>query len=350
MQATVTHGNRGALLSTTPNPARDYDEALTRFAVMQAQDGPEVNPVCRSTLLTHDERTEQAIVLVHGITNCPRQFIELAPLFFERGYNVLVPRMPWNGFADQSGVAMEHLTAEELRAFGDEIVDIARGLGERVTVLGLSGGGVVTAWIAQARGDVEKAVVIAPSIGIVANVPLGDTGANATNRLATWLMGVLPNLMTQTFRPMKGGPPHNYQGFATRGLGQTTELGLAVYGAAKTQPPAARTIAMITNDRDIAVIDPPHGKSRAIPGLLTADQTCQKDAVTGLHEHWRLDCHHRSTGVDFRRPCGIGAVYHTARMLRHSSPGLPSGDEWRRSITRWRALWRAAGRHRRLAA
>jgi len=220
---------------------------------MQALDGAEVNPACHSTLLTHDERTEQVIILAHGITNCPRQFVQFAPLFFERGYNVLMPRIPWNGFADQSGIAMEHLTAQELRAFGDEIVDIARGLGERVTVLGLSGGGVVAARIAQCRADVEKVIVIAPCIGIMANAPFGYTGAVAVNRLATWLMGKLPNMMTQTFRPMKGGPPHNYQGFATRGLGQTTELGLAIYDAAKTQPPAARTIAMITNDRDIAV-------------------------------------------------------------------------------------------------
>ena len=144
-------------------------------------------------------------MLVHGITNCPRQFIQLASLFFERGYNVLIPRIPWNGFADRSGVAMERLTARELRAFGDEIVDIARGLGERVTVLGLSGGGVVAAWIAQCRADVDKVVVIAPCIGIVANAPLGRTGNVAMNRFATWMMGVLPNMMTETgFRPPQG--------------------------------------------------------------------------------------------------------------------------------------------------
>src|SRR5690348_8994901 len=139
MQTAARQGKRQSLLSSAPNPACDHDEALKRFAAMQALDGPAVNPVCRSTLLTHDASTEQVIVLAHGITNCPRQFVQLAPLFFERGYGALIPRIPWNGFADQSGVAMERLTARELRAFGDEIVDIARGLGERVTVLGLSG-------------------------------------------------------------------------------------------------------------------------------------------------------------------------------------------------------------------
>jgi carboxylesterase len=252
MQATA-QDKELPLLASVSSPARDYDETLQRFATLQALDGSEINPVCHSYLLTHEQRTEQVIVLVHGITNCPRQFVQLAPLFFERGYNVLVPRIPWNGYADQSGVAMEHLTAQELRAFGDEIVDIACGLGERITVMGLSGGGVVAAWIAQCRADVERALVIAPCIGIVANAPLGYTGNVAVNRLATTLMHYLPNMMTQTFRPMKGGPPHNYEGFATRGLGQTTELGTAIYDAARFIPPATKTIAMITNDRDIAV-------------------------------------------------------------------------------------------------
>src|SRR5689334_19394236 len=137
MQAVAAQEKEVPLLASVSSPAHDYEEALTRFAALQAADGPEVNPVCHSYLLTHDRRTGQVIILIHGITNCPRQFVQLAPLFFERGYNVLVPRIPWNGYADQSGVAMEHLTAQDLRAFGDEIVDIARGLGERVTVLGL---------------------------------------------------------------------------------------------------------------------------------------------------------------------------------------------------------------------
>src|SRR5262249_35144464 len=160
----------------------------------------EVNPVCRTWSLTHDARTEHAVVLVHGITNCPAQFVKLAPLFFDLGFNVLVPRIPWNGYLDRSGRAMRHLTARELRAFGDATADIGRGLGERVTVLGLSGGGTVAAWVAQCRPDVERAVVISPAIGVIGRLPFGDV---ALNRLAMRAMRALPNVMTQRFMPIK---------------------------------------------------------------------------------------------------------------------------------------------------
>jgi len=86
MRAVAVRDKGLPLLASVSSPARDYDEALKRFAALQALDGSEVNPVCHSYLLTHERRTEQVIVLVHGITNCPRQFVQLAPLFFERGY------------------------------------------------------------------------------------------------------------------------------------------------------------------------------------------------------------------------------------------------------------------------
>ena len=187
------------------DPSRDYAAALVKWEALRAQDGAEVNPVCRSTLLTHGARAEQAAVLVHGVTNCPQQFVQLAPLLFDQGYNVLIPRIPWNGFLDRSGEAMRNLTAQQLRAFGDAVVDIACGLGERVSVLGLSGGGVVTAWIAQHRAEVERAVVIAPSIGIVPQLPVGNV---AINRLVMRVMRSLPNFMTQRVLPIKAGPPH----------------------------------------------------------------------------------------------------------------------------------------------
>ena len=49
---------------------------------------------------------------------------------------------------------------------GARAVDIAAGLGDQVTIAGLSAGGVVAAWAAQHRRDVHRAVLIAPSLGV----------------------------------------------------------------------------------------------------------------------------------------------------------------------------------------
>jgi carboxylesterase len=238
------------LLDAEPDPARDYAAALARCVDLQGLDGDEVNPVCRSRLLAHGLKTEHALVLVHGVANCPAQFAQLAPLFFEQGYNVLIPRIPWNGLLDRSGAALRHLSARELRAFGDAVVDIACGLGERVTVVGLSGGGVVAAWAAQYRREVERAVVIAPAIGTLPGLPFGNV---LINRLAMRLARILPNLMTQRFLPTPPGPPHRYDGFATRGIAAVMQLGFAVLDAARTETPAAGSIQVVINDNDTTV-------------------------------------------------------------------------------------------------
>jgi esterase/lipase len=231
------------------DPATDYETAMTRFAQVQAREKADekLNPVCRSKLLTHGSKTERVIVLMHGMTNCPQQFVELAPKFYEQGYNVLTPRMPHNGLADANTDALKYLTATELRDSTNTWVDIARGLGEHVTYLGLSVGGLMAAWVAQYRSDVNKAVIIAPSFTISPRMGVGLS--KATMRLFL----KMPNVMTQRVKPFKDGPDHNYLGFATRGLGEMMRFGFTVYDASRTTRAAAQSVLVITNAADAAV-------------------------------------------------------------------------------------------------
>src|SRR5215813_10580208 len=92
-----------ALLRSTPEPATDYAAAEAKFAALHALDGKDIRGVCSSTLLTHGMRTPRAYVLLHGLSNCPRQYVEFAPLLHARGANVLIPRMPRHGGVDLSG-------------------------------------------------------------------------------------------------------------------------------------------------------------------------------------------------------------------------------------------------------
>jgi esterase/lipase len=66
--------------------------------------------------MTHGKKVERAVVLVHGYTNCPNEFVGLRTRLYDMGYNVLVAPLPH------------------------------QGLGDKVTILGYSCGGVVTAW------------------------------------------------------------------------------------------------------------------------------------------------------------------------------------------------------------
>ena len=245
----LTRAFLNTLQRRTYNPAHSYASALERFTRVQIEEATnlEVNPVCRSRLLTHGKPTDQVIILMHGMTNCPRQYHQLAQLLYKQGYNVLIPRIPHNGLANLDTDALKYLTAEELRDSCDTMVDIARGLGKHITYAGLSAGGVMAAWVAQNRADVDRVVIIAPSFTFSPRANLW------LSRVCMYLMAWLPNLMTQRVLPIKEGPFYNYLGFATRGLGQMMRLGFAAYDAAGRRAPVAPAIVVVTNAADPAV-------------------------------------------------------------------------------------------------
>src|SRR5437879_13458524 len=79
------------LAAHNDNPATDYDAAIARFAQVPPEEGDAINPLCRSKLMTHRNKTERVILRVHRMTNCPPQLGELAPLLLDHGYNCLIP-------------------------------------------------------------------------------------------------------------------------------------------------------------------------------------------------------------------------------------------------------------------
>src|SRR5208337_3108429 len=152
-------------LKSHPHPAGSYEEAIQRIDAIKKQENSDLNQVCQFQLMSHGQKTERAIVLVHGYTSCPAQFYELGKRFFNLGYNVIIPPLPHHGFVNRMSEDHANFTAEEMVAYADENVDIARGLGNRVLMMGLSCGGVITAWAAQERPGLYEAEIIDPAFG-----------------------------------------------------------------------------------------------------------------------------------------------------------------------------------------
>jgi carboxylesterase len=232
-------------LTAHPRPAADYAEALARVAALQAREGGDILPNCRTLLLDHGAKVERALVLIHGYTNCPQQFAPLGQRFFEQGQNVLIARLPRHGHADRLNGDHGGLTAAELAAYADEVVDIAAGLGERLTLAGLSAGGVTTAWAAQTRPEVERAVVISPAFGFRAipwllTAPLSSLVPRLPDVFDWWD----PELGAQA------GQPYTYPRRSRHALANILRLGLATLALAERQPPAARHLVMLTNAND----------------------------------------------------------------------------------------------------
>lgn len=235
-----------------PNPATSYEDAIARItAIQQAEEQRgDLNLVCHSQLLTHGEKTEQTILFLHGFTSCPDQFLALGQEFFDLGYNVYIPRVPHHGISDLMTEELKQLTAEEMAAFGTEVADIAQGLGENVSVAGLSGGGTMAAWLAQEREDVELAAPIAPFIG-VGFIP------TALNKPFTNALLLLPNIwmwwdpQTRENNPLSA--PYSYRRYPTRALAEVMRLGFATEAVAAGEQPLSSNIVMISNAADRSV-------------------------------------------------------------------------------------------------
>jgi carboxylesterase len=233
-------------LGSDPEPVGSYGAAVTAFDEVRAEDRRESTiPVCHSRLLTHGRKTERAMVLVHGLTNCPAQFLELGQEMYRQGWNVLILRLPHHGIGNPGAGTigaignLGGLTARELARYGDRAVDIAQGLGDEVQVMGLSAGGVVAAWAAQERDDVERAIVIAPAIAIK-GVPYALTWA------LTNFFDRVPDIALND----PGAVSHTYSGWSTRGLSETFTLGKRVKKNASVAGPDAPSVVFVLNPND----------------------------------------------------------------------------------------------------
>ena len=95
--------------------APTWQVSLDRVAALMGADDDRIAPPCRTQFLSHGARTPTVHVLLHGYTNAPAQFREVAAAYFEAGDNVLVPRAPFHGYADPLTRELSGLTPEVLR-------------------------------------------------------------------------------------------------------------------------------------------------------------------------------------------------------------------------------------------
>jgi pimeloyl-ACP methyl ester carboxylesterase len=261
-------------LESDPDPAASYDEAVQRFEEIVAEEKAIVNDAGFSQLMTEGEGTEKVYVLIHGTTNSPLQFVELGEILHERSHNVLILRMPHHGLSSHDVGELANLKADELRDYADEAVDIAAGLGQETTVIGLSGGGAVTTWIAQNRGDVERVVPLSPFFGVPEVPPF----------LNTFLMNLASRVPSVTLKdPTEPAHDWVYQGEATRGVAEFMKLGRAVFAEADESAPAVSEIHFITT---------------------AIDDTADNDFTVELAGTWR-DSGVTVTSLEFDEAAGI---------------------------------------------
>jgi esterase/lipase len=224
---------------------KQFDEIVT------SRDDDQVNPVCKSKLLTHNQKTSKTIVLFHGFTNCPAQFDQLSKSLFEQGYNVYIPRIAHHGLRNTLTDDLENLKSFELADLVAESVQIATGLGDSITLFGLSGGGVLASFGGYYYPQVNSVFIASPMF--------------APGDLAGWQMPLILNLLEympsrfawwdKTEKENVKGPTYAYPRYSEKGayafLGLANQLKKSI--EQHQIPQNGKSLIFLTVENDPAV-------------------------------------------------------------------------------------------------
>jgi Alpha/beta hydrolase family len=253
----VSHRSFAYNATAKPLP---YDEAVREIRKLIAASPDNIRPECAVQLLEHGHPTERVFVLMHGLSNCPAQFTKLGQLLFERGHNVVIPRIPYHGEKNRLATDWARLTAGDMVDAGNQAVDLARSLGGKVTAAGLSISGATVAWMAQNRSDLDRAVLLAP---FLAPAGLPDWAAAPVERLLLRL----PNVFLWWDSNLKEnieGPPYAYPRFPTRVIGETMLLAREVLRESRSHAHQCASILVVTSASD-------HAASNQLTSRLVAN-------------------------------------------------------------------------------
>ncbi len=251
---------RAPLTHQAPAKPPSFVEAVKAIGASIAHIPPEVSPEGTPLLFEHGRPTAKVFVLLHGLSNSPKQFSELGRMLFERGHTVYIPRLPFHGEKDRLTESFGRLTAAQMLQSGNEAADLASGLGQDVTVAGLSINGATTAWMAQNRCDLYRVVLLAPFL--------------APNGLPLWTIRPVERLLLRlpnrfiwwnpALKEKTPGPIYSYPRFPTRVIGETMWLGQEVLQDSRQNAPRSSSILVVTSASDFAA-------SNALTATLVAN-------------------------------------------------------------------------------
>ena len=229
-------------------PPAYYAEAKALIESKIAKAPRTLSEAGRPRVFLHDAPTDHVFVLLHGLTNSPEQFDKLGRILFERGHNVVIPRTPGHGDADLMTDALSVFTAKAMLDYANLAITLARPLGRHLTVVGLSINGATTAWVAQNRSDVDRAVLLAPffaprGLPRFAIKPLSQLLIRVPNVFLWW---------DPVHKDQIAGSGHAYPRFSTRSIGETMRLGAMIFKESRKSPPACPSILIVTSASDIA--------------------------------------------------------------------------------------------------
>jgi pimeloyl-ACP methyl ester carboxylesterase len=216
-------------------------------AFLAARDDNEnfVAPEMRTKLLRGSG--DRVFVLLHGLTSSPPVWDAIAAALNERGATVISLRLPLHGHADRLTAALRAADRALLKRDLANVLERVSALGIPITLGGHSLGGTLALYGAAEITAVDRAVAIAPFLGI-SFLP------HETHALLIPLINALPNIFLWWDPILRENqqPSHGYPRYPLHMLATGLEIADEVYVDAAHKP-AAHCIDLVLNNRETSV-------------------------------------------------------------------------------------------------
>lgn len=193
-------------------------------------DKQEIRPMCEPKLFNHGEKTANAIVLVHGLSDSPFSMAAIAEQFYQLGFNVFLPLLPGHGLkdSDKAMKAMEEDTLlKQWKKAIEYTVNEAKKMGDKISIGGLSNGGTLsTYYVINHPDDIQGGLFL-----FSAALDFGDFAEKIVRKDNIFIEIVKENW--DQFRDKErgnfvGSKPHAYSWVTTAGIEKLSELILEI--------------------------------------------------------------------------------------------------------------------------
>jgi esterase/lipase len=236
--------------------------------------------------MTKGQKTPKSIILVHGFTNCPKQFQELGKRYRDIGYNVYIPRLSYHGLKDKMNSELEKLTYQDLIKDSKEMLEVATALGDEVEVVGISGGGIIAGWVGVNSPKVTRIQSISPMYSPTEyDIGVMNFGSN--------ILAFIPNEYKWWDDNLKEksnqGTTHAYPRYSSKAgnaffrIGNSTVNQLSSKSVNVNQPP--KSFFLLTTDGDSAVNN---GSAKVVHSLIKTNLGSQTNKYE-LSSKWKLN-------------------------------------------------------------
>lgn len=225
----------------------EYYQAFPAFSAETVRSG------CHPRKMLHTTGAEQAIVLVHGLTDSPYYLTAIGEYFHNTlGYNVYLPLLQCHGLKSPMGMAGVAL-AEWLNNVEFAIRSAARGAA-RISIGGLSTGGALGYYLACGNPTITGDLYLFSAALGLPNGPCGVPG-----RFKEWLLRVPFIGKLDRFFPLVGKNPYRYDRVSLNSAAELAKLmgkidQLPPYGS-NTGKPARRIFAAWSDCDNVISLD-----------------------------------------------------------------------------------------------